>query len=293
MFDHSILVSAVQELVRRGVTALPEDVIAALVTAKRRESGLARTQLDAVLKSIGLSRKLGCPICQDTGVPIFFVWCNSFDESVRAGIAEGVRAATLSVPLRPSVVHPITRKNSGDNTGAGIPEIHWIPTGDDVLEMYYMPKGAGSENTSRYFNLPPTNPELALRKAVVETVIGAGGKPCPPTIIGVGVGSTMSRAGLLAKKSHMRAVGHRHPEREIALLERAILKDVNALGIGPMGLGGKSTALDVHIEYAACHTASMPLAINLQCWAARGAFMSIDAKGKVKYSARRDDDARH
>jgi fumarate hydratase subunit alpha len=287
MSDHSRFVCAVQELVRRGVTELPDDVKDALAAARRRESGLARAQLDAVLKSVDLSENLTSPVCQDTGVPIFFVWCNRFDDSIRSGIAEGIRAATLSVPLRPSVVHPINRNNSGDNTGAGVPEIHWIPTEDDMLEMYYMPKGAGSENTSRYFNLPPTRPELALRKAVVETVLGAGGKPCPPTIIGVGLGSTMSRAGLLAKKSHMRAVGHRHSESDIARLELAILRDVNALGIGPMGLGGKTTALDVHIEYAACHTASLPVAINLQCWAARGAFVSIDAKGRAKYSARR------
>ncbi|MFH0815611.1 MAG: fumarate hydratase [Methanobacteriota archaeon] len=291
MFDHSTLVRAVQELMRKGVTELPEDVRSAIASARRKESGLAKAQLDAVLKSIGLSEKLGIPICQDTGVPIFFVWCNRFDESVRSGIVDGVRAATNSVPLRPSVVHPITRENRGDNIGAGVPEIHWIPSESDLLEMYYMPKGAGSENTSRYFNLPLTNPKKALRQAVVETVLGAGGKTCPPTIIGVGIGSTMSRAGLLAKKSHMRAVGHRHPEREISLLEQAILKDVNALGIGPMGLGGKTTALDVHIEYAACHTASLPVAINLQCWAARGAFLSMDANGRTKYSTRRATNA--
>lgn len=286
-----MLTGIVTELVRRGVTKLPPDVLRALTTARLRERGLARAHLDAVLRSVALSEKMGAPICQDTGVPIFFVSCRNFDEGIHQGIFDGVRAATRAVPLRPSVVHPISRKNAGNNTGARVPEIHWMPADIGGLEIYYMPKGAGSENTSRYINLPPTTPEMSLRKAVVETVLGAGGKPCPPTVIGVGIGSTMSRAGLLAKKSHMRAVGERHAERSIARLERAILKDVNALGLGPMGLGGRTTALDVHIEYAACHTASLPVAINLQCWAARGSFVSIDANGRTRFSARRSLDA--
>jgi tartrate/fumarate subfamily iron-sulfur-dependent hydro-lyase alpha chain len=287
-----VIEGAILELVRRGVTELPKDVEAALAAARKKESGLARVHLDAIVKNIALSKRLGSPICQDTGVPIFFVWSRSFDSGVREGIVAGVREATKSVPLRPSVVHPITRENPGDNAGAGVPEIHWIPSEREGLEIYYMPKGAGSENTSRYFNLPPSDPERSLRRAVIETVMAAGGKPCPPTIIGIGIGSTMSRAGLLAKRSHTRAIGDRSPDRDIARLERKILRDVNSLGIGPMGMGGKTTALDVHIEFAACHTASLPVAINLQCWAARGAFLSIDGRGRLKYYARRSKDAR-
>ncbi len=291
MTDKGALAGAIVELVRRGVTELPTDVEKALIAARKSERGLARVHLDAIVKNIALSKRLESPICQDTGVPIFFVWSRSFDEGARDSIVEGVRAATKSVPLRPSVVHPITRKNQGDNSGAGVPEIHWIPADREGIEIYYMPKGAGSENTSRYFNLPPSDPERSLRRAVVETVMDAGGKPCPPTVIGIGIGSTMSRAGLLAKRSHIRAIGDRSPDRDIARLERAILKDVNSLGIGPMGMGGKTTALDVHIEFAACHTASLPVAINLQCWAARGSFLLIDGKGRVKYYSRRSANA--
>jgi fumarate hydratase subunit alpha len=286
MARHPGLENVVLELVRRGVTVLPEDVESALRSARRIEGGIARTHLDSILESVAISRSSSLPLCQDTGVPIFFIRCREYHNHIREGILEGVRLATGCVPLRPSVVHPITRENGGDNLGEGVPEIHWWPSNKNTLEIYYMPKGAGSENTSRYFNLPPTEPEKGIRKAVVETVLGAGGRPCPPTVIGIGIGSTMSRAGLLAKRSHMRAVGERHPDKRFAKLESAILRDVNSLGIGPMGTGGKTTALDVHIEYAACHTASLPVAVNLQCWAARGAHVSIDEHGKATYSDR-------
>jgi fumarate hydratase subunit alpha len=288
MINKAGVTRAVVELIRKGITELPEDVEAALEAARRRETGLAIHHLDAILKSVNVSKCANTPICQDTGVPIFFVWCEVFNKDIRESIVAGIRLATSSVPLRPSVVHPITRKNSGDNTEEGVPEIHWIPNEEESVGIYYMPKGAGSENTSRYFNLPPTEAVDSLREAVVETVIGAGGRPCPPTVIGVGIGSTMSRAGLLAKKSHMRAIGVRHTESKIARLERRMLADVNSLGIGPMGLGGRTTALDVHIEYAGCHTASLPVAINLQCWAARGAYVEFDARGRPEFSSRRE-----
>lgn len=275
------------ELIRRGVTELPPDVVKALGLARRREKGIARRQLDAILRNVELAERLERPLCQDTGVPIFFVWCRRFDAEIERALIAGVREATRSVPLRPSVVHPLTRRNEGYNLARGVPEIHWILSDSGDIEISYMPKGAGSENTSSYFNLPPLDPERALRRAVIEAVLQAGGTPCPPTIIGVGIGSTMSRAGLLAKKSHLRPVGHRHDDGVIARLERRLLKDVNSLGIGPMGLGGRTTALDVHIEYAGCHTASLPVAINLQCWAARTSYVRIGSNGSVIFASRR------
>lgn len=283
MYDAGLVSGAAVELMRRGVTVLPPDVERALRAAFRREKGVAREQLRAVLRNVALAKGSGRPLCQDTGVPIFFVWCRSYTKEIERGLIDGVGEATRSVPLRPSVVHPLTRKGGGENFGQGVPEIHWRPSDSDDLEIVYMPKGAGSENTSRYYNLPPTDPERALREAVLETVVCAGGGPCPPTIIGVGVGSTMSRAGLLAKKSHIRLVGQRSRDPVIARLERGILRDVNSLGIGPMGLGGRTTALDVHVEYAACHTASLPVAINLQCWAARRSSVRLSPEGGVEY----------
>ena len=201
MYDAELVSGAVVELIRMGVTELPPDVVKALRSAHRREKGVAREQLRAILENVELARRMGRPLCQDTGVPIFFVWCKSYTRDIEKGIIDGVREATKSVPLRPSVVHPLTRKNRGENADQGVPEIHWRPTESDDLEIVYMPKGAGSENTSKYYNLSPANPEKSLRRAVLETVVGAGGRPCPPTIIGVGIGSTMSRAGLLAKRS--------------------------------------------------------------------------------------------
>lgn len=258
----------VAELIKKAVTDLPEEVERALKTAyDREEDKIAKLQLKNILENIRLARKFQVPMCQDTGLPLFFVELgNAKREDVEKTIVKGVRAATTSVPLRPNVVDPLSRKNTGDNTGSGMPQIYWEISRDPSTYITYMPKGAGSENASAQKMLKPND---SITKFVVDTVKNAGGSPCPPIIVGIGIGGTMDTSTALAKKALLRPLNSRNPRDEYAKLEDLLLTEINMLGIGPMGLGGKNTALKVNIEYASCHTASLPIAVNIQCWAHR------------------------
>jgi fumarate hydratase subunit alpha len=258
----------VTELIKKAVTDLPEEVERALETAYNLEEGdTAKLQLKNILENIKLARESQRPMCQDTGLPLFFVELgNSKKEGVEKAIVEGVREATNSVLLRPNVVDPLSRSNTGDNTGRGIPQIHWSTSDDGHTYVTYMPKGAGSENASAVKMLKPTG---GVKEFVIETVKKAGGKPCPPIIVGVGIGGAMDMSATLAKKALLRPLDSKNPDESYAKLEDELLKEINELGIGPMGLGGRTTALAVNIEHAACHTASLPVAVNIQCWAHR------------------------
>jgi len=277
------------EILRRAVIYLPRDVKEALNSAYENEtSEVGRTQLRAILDNIRLGESGKTPICQDTGIILFFVTVGrdfgdfSFvPEALRAA----VRTATVDVPLRPNAVHPLTRKNSGDNTGMNMPYINWDIGEGDYIEVTAMPKGAGSENMSSFAMLTPVEGESALKRFVIDQVIKAGAQPCPPTIIGVGVGGSADIALKLAKEALLRPIDVRHPEPQIANLEKVILDAINMTGIGPMGLGGKFTSLGVNIEYAHCHTASLPVGLNMQCWAARRATARIHRDGTVEMAS--------
>lgn len=259
----------VVELIKKAVVDLPEEVEEALRDAyEREESEIARLQLKNILDNVKLAREQQIPLCQDTGIPLFFVRLGNEskkDESEKA-IVEGVREATASVPLRPNVVDPITRENSGDNSGVGMPQIYWSVSDDRHTYITYMPKGAGSENASAQKMLKPSD---NIKDFILDTVEKAGGKPCPPIIVGVGIGGAMDTSTTLAKKALLRPLDSKNPEEAYAKLEDELLAEINGLGIGPMGLGGKTTALAVNVEYASCHTASLPVAVNIQCWAHR------------------------
>jgi fumarate hydratase subunit alpha len=196
--------------------------------------------------------------------------------------SEAVSKATKTIPLRPNVVHPLTRLNSGDNTGAGVPVLHVIKTEGGNIKVSFMPKGAGSENVSSLYMLTPIKTVEAIKNVVLTRVVEAGGMPCPPTILGIGLGGTAEEAMLMAKKALLRPIGDENKNPEIAKLESELFEAVNKTGIGPMGLGGRWTCLDVKIEYSYCHTASLPLAINFQCWAARKASAVIEPDGSYK-----------
>ncbi|HDN74190.1 MAG TPA: fumarate hydratase [Archaeoglobus sp.] len=266
--EYEDVVSAVVEILRKAHTELPEDVVKAVKIAYEREdSEIARKNLEAILENVEAAKKLGVPICQDTGIPVFFVEIGkelNLDFDLGLAISDGVRRATREIPLRPNAVHPITRVNSGDNTGDGVPVINVEFVDGDGLRIVAMPKGAGSENTSTMRMMLPTEVRK-IKNFVVETVARAGGKPCPPIIIGLGIGGVFDVSTKLAKKALLRNV------LEMNDFELEILDAVNSLGIGPMGLGGKTTALAVLSEVAYCHTASLPVAINIQCWANRRA----------------------
>ena len=274
------------EILRQAVIYLPRDVKEALNNAYENETSEAgRTQLKAILDNINLGENRKTPICQDTGVILFYVTVGrnfgdcSFIPDV---LSAAVRTATTEVPLRPNAVHPITRKNSEDNTGTNMPYINWDIGDGDYIELTVMPKGAGSENMSSFAMLMPAEGVSALKRFVIDQVIRAGAQPCPPTVIGIGVGGSADIALKLAKKALLRPINVRHPELEIADLERTLLEAINMTGIGPMGLGGTFTSLGVNMEYAYCHTASLPVGLNMQCWAARRATARVHRNGTVK-----------
>jgi fumarate hydratase subunit alpha len=200
------------------------------------------------------------------------------DEAIR----RGVERATEEVPLRPNAVDPITRKNPGNNVGEHMPSITYELSDSPFIEFRVMPKGAGSENMSALKMLNPSQGVKGIKEFVLEAVKAAGSKPCPPTVIGVGVGGTADLALKLAKRAAMRPIGKRHPDTDIADMERDLKRALNQLGIGPMGLGGKTTVLDVMVEKAYCHTATLPVGVNFTCYAARRHGMRIDEKGGVE-----------
>jgi fumarate hydratase subunit alpha len=195
-----------------------------------------------------------------------------------------VSRATSEVPLRPNVVHPLTRHNPGDNLGKGMPYVHFEPEEVDYTELTVMPKGAGSENMSALAMLTPSQGIKGVKSFVLEVVVRAGGNPCPPTIIGVGIGGTADQALLISKKAVLRRLDQESPDTNLARLEAELKQALNATGIGPMGLGGRTTVLGVKVEEAHCHTASLPVAVTVQCWAGRRASARIMKDGSVIYS---------
>lgn len=288
MLDNKVIEDTVVALLKKAVTRLPPDVIGVLEKAKSTETdSTAKRELEMIIRNVREARKCTLPMCQDTGIPVFFVKTGNFMVSgFEDAVARGVRRATEDVPLRKNVVNPVTRVNTGDNTGRLMPYISYACGYDDYMDITIMPKGAGSENMSALAMLNPSQGVMGIKKFVVDTIVKAGGKPCPPIIVGIGIGGSSDICMSLAKKSLLRPAGSHNPDTEIARLEEDLLRSINATGIGPMGLGGDTTALAVHIEYAYCHTASLPVGINIQCYAARRASARIYKDGHVEM---RDD----
>lgn len=270
------VVNATIDILKRAETQLPSDVINALEQAQMREtSQIAKAQLSAILQNIEIAKEHSIPMCQDTGILVFFVELGRnvhLDFNLEDAIIEGVRRATESIPLRPNAVDPLTRKNSGNNTGIGLPDIKYELVDGDKITITVAPKGAGSENMSAITMLNPTEVD-SIRNFILTTVLNAGGMPCPPIVVGVGIGGSFDKAARLAKSALLSDLEN-DPEN-MTELERDILNDINSLGIGPMGLGGDTTALAVHIKTAHCHTASLPVAVNIQCWANRHASVTL------------------
>ncbi len=269
-----------------AVTQLPSDVEDALKEALEKESEPAKTQLSAILENVKLANKEK-PICQDTGVQTFFVKMGidfPFRSMVKEGLIEGVKRATKEIPLRPNAIDVFTGKNSGDNTGEHIPFIHWELVEGHTCEITALPKGGGSENMSTLRMLRPGEGLEGVKRVVVEWMVQAAGNPCPPTIVGVGIGGGADIAMKLAKQAILRSVGEKSRHAEIAKMEDELMEKINKTGIGPMGLGGETTVLDVHIEVAHRHPASLPVGIAVQCWADRRAKMRINEKGEITWS---------
>lgn len=274
-------------LIKQAVIYLPEDVKRALRKACEEEtSETGKTQLKAILENIKLAEKHQAPVCQDTGTITFYVKAGSQVKNldrVEATLVTATRKATKEIPLRPNAVDPFTQKNSGDNTGRFAPYLHWEIVPGDSLELTVMIKGGGSENVCVAEMLNPSEGIKGLKKFVIDAVIKAGAQPCPPTILGVAVGGGADVAMKLAKKALLRPLDEANSDSRLAEIEREILEAANMTGIGPMGLGGKTTVLGVHVDYAHRHPASFPAAVAFNCWAARRASARINADGTVEY----------
>jgi len=252
-------------------TVLGEDIVGALKTAwSLEESATGKHVLEKIIENAGIACRRKMPICQDTGLAVLFVEIGQdvhiVGGDLRTAIEEGVRQAYAEGYLRKSVCDPLSRENTGDNTPA---IIHIDIVAGNQIKIIAMPKGGGSENMSRVVMLTPSDGIEGIKRYVVQRVKESGSNPCPPTIVGVGIGGTFELAAFLAKKSLLRPLGSKNPDTELDQLEFEILTEINKLGIGPQGLGGRTTSLAVHILMMPCHIASFPLAVNIQCHAQR------------------------
>lgn len=262
--------NAVVELVLTAARYLPDDVKQAIAEARANEnSDSAREILGQLLENAELAASSGLPLCQDTGVGVFFVELGdqvhvegNLPEIINNAMVEGYEKGLL----RKSLCHPLTRANTKDNSPA---VVHVDIVSGDKITIKHMAKGGGSENMSRCTMLTPAQGWEGIKEFVVRRMAEAGPNPCPPTIVGVGIGGTFDLAPALAKKALFRPLSKPNPDPQIAAMEEELLTEINKLGIGPMGLGGKTTSLGVKIEMRPCHIASLPLAVNVQCHSSR------------------------
>jgi fumarate hydratase subunit alpha len=269
--DVKLITEKVRDLCMKANTDLGEDVFQAFDRAmEKEESPLGIEILKELKENARIAREENVPICQDTGFAVVFVELGQdvhlVGGNLNEAIQEGVRQGYKDGYLRKSICHPFTRANTGDNTPA-ILHTEIVP-GEKII-VTVAPKGGGSENMSRVTMLTPSDGVDGIKRFVVQRVKESGSNPCPPTIVGVGIGGTFEQAALLAKRSLLRPLGSKNPDQELDKLESEILTEINKLGIGPQGLGGRTTSLAVHILMMPCHIASFPLAVNIQCHAQR------------------------
>jgi len=269
---------ALVDLYRKTATSLPLDVEDALRSAYNKEGSNARSILSVLLENVRIARRTERPLCQDTGVPTFFIKVpiNVSQRELRKTIVEATRIATREVPLRANAVDVITEKNSGDNTGIGFPIMYFEETKKARLIIDLMLKGAGSENVSQLYRLPHVELKAerdfeGVRKCVVDAIYKAQGKGCPPYIIGVGIGATKDQVSRLAKEQLLRDLRDRNKNEVLSKLEKKIMHDCNKLGIGPLGLSGKTTTIGVKVGVNHRHPASYFVDVSVSCWADRRA----------------------
>jgi fumarate hydratase subunit alpha len=269
--DVKLITEKIRALCMEANTDLGEDVLRAFDRAvETEESPLGIEILKELKENARIAKEERVAICQDTGFAVIFLELGQnvhlVGGDLREAIFEGVRQGYRDGYLRKSICHPFTRANTGDNTPA---IIHTEIVPGDKVKITVAPKGGGSENMSRVVMLTPSDGVEGIKRFVVQRVKESGSNPCPPTIVGVGIGGTFEQAALLAKKSLLRPLGSENPDPELGKLESEILNRINQLGIGPQGLGGRTTSLAVHILMMPCHIASFPLAVNIQCHAQR------------------------
>ncbi|MGE5098093.1 MAG: fumarate hydratase [Betaproteobacteria bacterium] len=274
-----------RELYIRALKVLPPDIKEGFKRLAASETdATAQRVLGTMIRNISVAEDTQNLLCQDTGIPIYKVTIGRNVQiegaDLQRAIRRGCERATKEHPLRSSVVHPITRRNEHTSCGPGVPPIHFEFSDDpDALLIEMVPKGSGSENNSWLKMAIPAEGVNAIKTFVVDCVLEAGGKTCPPTIVGVGIGGTSDLCVALAKKAATRPLGSRCKDPEGAALEQALSEAVNTLGVGPQGLGGDSTAFAVHVEIAATHITMNPVAVNMQCHSARRASAAFSPAG--------------
>lgn len=271
------IIEAVKDLCIDAACILNDDIREKIKEAKQQEeSPFAKSILDQLLENARIAKEDRVPLCQDTGMAVVFLRLGQdvhiTGGSLYAAIDKGVRRGYSQGYLRKSVLDPLTRENTGDNSPA---VIHTEIVDGDRLEITLAPKGFGSENMSKLAMLKPSDGIEGIKAFVLDTVIEAGANPCPPIIVGIGIGGTMDKAAYIAKRSLLRRLGEKNPDPQLAQLELELLDLVNSTSIGPQGLGGKTTALAVHIEAFPTHIAGLPVAINIQCHCARHRSISL------------------
>ena len=283
--DPAVVEDVARELYIRALKILPPDIKKgfARLTANERDM-TARSVLGTMVQNIAVAEATQNLLCQDTGIPIYNVTIGSNvaveGVALKAALRRGCARATREHPLRSSVVHPLTRKNEHSSCGIGVPVIH-VDFSDEFegVNIEMIPKGSGSENNSWLKMAIPAEGVDAIKRFVVDCVLDAGGKTCPPTIVGVGVGGTADLCVHLAKVAATRPLGSPCADPEGAALEEQLSAAVNTLGVGPQGLGGDATAFAVHVEVAATHITMNPVAVNMQCHSARRASARLTERG--------------
>jgi len=268
---------------------IPQDLRDAISEARERETSIpGRRVLETIVKNVEVAERETNLVCQDTGIAVYSCRVGEgfplHPARIYDALKVGTERATIDHPLRSNAVHTITRENTGPNTGYRLPIVHWDFVPDwDGLDVKCVPKGSGSENMSFLKMCVPADGVKGIKQFVLESIVGAGGKPCPPGIVGVGVGGSADYAMYLAKEAIARPVGTRNQDPVVAELETELYDLLNATGIGPMGLGGDVTVLAVHVEHADTHMTLNPVAVNYQCWAARRASVHVTAQGEVDF----------
>ena len=276
---------AAKELYLRALKILPPDIKDGFARLVQQETApTAQRVLATMVTNIAVAERTDNLLCQDTGVPIYNVWIGTGIDvdgyALKQAIRRGCERATREYPLRSSIVHPLTRKNDQTSCGIEVPVIHIDFTARaDVLEIEMVPKGSGSENNSFLRMAVPADGVDAIRTFVIDCVLAAGGKTCPPTIVGVGVGGTSDLCVALAKRAATRPLGTHCDDPDGSDLETQLSAAVNRLGVGPQGLGGDATAFAVHVELAATHITMNPVAVNMQCHSARRARATFTPAG--------------
>jgi tartrate/fumarate subfamily iron-sulfur-dependent hydro-lyase alpha chain len=268
---------------------IPQDLRDALADAAGRETSVpGQRVLSTILKNVQVADDEKNLVCQDTGIAVYTCRVGEgfplHPARIYQALKVGTERATVEHPLRSNAVHTITRENTGPNTGYRLPIVHWEFLPDwDGLDVKCVPKGSGSENMSFLKMCVPADGVKGIKQFVLESIVGAGGKPCPPGIVGVGIGGSADYAMYLAKEAITRPIGTRNADPVVAQLEDELFGLLNETGIGPMGLGGDVTVLNCHIEHADTHMTLNPVAVNYQCWAARRATAHLAADGTVEY----------